>query len=160
MILVGVDSGVSGAACAVSVYTGRVDVIDLPMAQDGKAKQLDVPSFSRWLHRVDAARVVIERQWPRPEEGSVGAFRAGLIYGQLRATTLANGIPLSLVTPARWKADLGLSSDKEACRQAAIAKFPELADRLTRKMDHNRSESALIAMWGAMNWRGLLAGTV
>lgn len=160
MILVGCDPGLTGAACAFDVMTGPIDLVDLPIIPDGKGKQVDVLAFTQWLHRVNAARVVIEQQWVRPIDGAVGAFRAGVTFGQLRATVQVNGIALSMVAPARWKAWLELSSDKEQSRLVAIAKFPSFEDRLSRKKDHNRSEAVLIALWGAAHWRGLAAGTI
>jgi len=160
MILAGVDPGVSGAACAFDLTSGPIDLIDLPIIPDGKGKQLDVQNWSQWLHRLNVARVVIESQWVRPEDGAVGAFRSGMLFGQLRATVQANGINLSQVTPTRWKAYLELTSDKEQSRLVAIAKFPALEPKLSRKKDHNRSEAILIALWGAAHWRGLAAGTL
>ena len=93
--------------------------------------------------------------------GAVSAFRSGVLYGQLRATCEANGIPLSLVTAVIWKRWFNLiGPDKEQGRQLALKLYPQCGELLRRKMDHNRADAILIASWGASHWRGLEAGTV
>src|SRR5271165_2758290 len=108
-LYIGADAGLSGALCAFDIDTGPLEVIDMPLTQDGrKTMQLDVKAMCRWLHKHDPARVVLERTAPMPAlnasggrtvaMGAVSAFRSGLVYGQLRAVCEANGIPLSLVS--------------------------------------------------------------
>ncbi len=172
MLFVAADAGLSGALCAFDLDRGPVEVIDMPLIQDGrKTMQLDVKSMCRWLHGHEPARVVLERTAPMPAlnasggrtvaMGAVSAFRSGLVYGQLRAVCEANGIPLSLVTAVTWKKWHHLTGpDKEQGRQLALKLYPQCAEVLRRKMDHNRAEACLIASWGASHWRGLEAGTV
>ena len=172
MLFVGADAGLSGALCAFDIDRGPVDVIDMPLTQDGrKTMQLDVLAACRWLHGHNVARVVLERTSPMPGTdalgartrgmGAVSAFRSGLVYGQLRAVCEANGIPLSLVTAVTWKKWFNLPGpDKEQGRQLALKLFPQCAELLRRKLDHNRADACLIASWGASHWRGLEANTL
>jgi crossover junction endodeoxyribonuclease RuvC len=61
----------------------------------------------------------------------------------------AAAIPLHLVTPAKWKGHLRLSSDKEQARALALRLFPACSEHFKRKKDHGRAEAALIARYGA-----------
>ena len=172
MIFVGADAGLSGALCAFDLDRGPIEVLDMPLVQDGrKTMQLDVPGACRWLHKHEPARVVLERTSPMPAlnalggrtvaMGAVSAFRSGLVYGQLRAVCEANGIPLSLVAAVTWKKWHNLvGPDKEQGRQLALKLYPQMGELLRRKMDHNRADAILVASWAASHWRGLEAGTV
>jgi len=56
------------------------------------------------------------------------------------------------VTAKMWKKYMGLiSRDKNAARRAAIAMFKDNAVDFERVKDHNRAESALIAVYGYKN---------
>jgi hypothetical protein len=54
-------------------------------------------------------------------------FRFGCAYGELKALIAAFEIPLTIVTPTRWKPAVGLlkGSDKEASRLRALQLFPD-----------------------------------
>jgi hypothetical protein len=161
MIYAGIDPGQKGAICAYGLDSGPSEVFDIPLCQDGrKTMQLDVLAFCRWLHKHAPSRVIIERQGPMPSDGVIPAFRLGLVYGQLRAVCAVVGIPTTLVSPITWKKWYAIGPDKEQGRQLALKLYPQCAEVLRRKMDHNRAESVLIASWGASHWRGLEAGTV
>ena len=85
-----------------------------------------------------------------PHDGHVGAFKFGMTYGMIRAICMRVTPNVELVKPALWREyfDL-LGRDKEASRMLAQRLFPDMFDKLTRKMDHQRAEAMLIAWWGA-----------
>jgi len=172
MNFIGVDAGLSGALCAFDLDTGPIDVIDMPLVQDGrKTMQLDVPTTIKWLKKYKPARVIIERTAPMPAlnslggrtiaMGAVSAFRSGMVYGQLRAVSECLNVPLSLVSAVTWKKWFNLSGpDKEQGRQLALKLYPQMAELLRRKMDHNRADAILVASWASAHWRGLEAHTL
>jgi crossover junction endodeoxyribonuclease RuvC len=67
----------------------------------------------------------------------------------VRGVIAAAGIPLHLVSPAKWKRAYGLDADKEKSRALALRLWPARADLFGRKRDHGRAEAALIARYGA-----------
>jgi hypothetical protein len=85
----------------------------------------------------------------RPMNGA-SAFRFGIAVGQVRAAFQCYRIPVTLVVPRVWKAHYGLKGQaKEEARQLAIDRLPEAKPYLARKLDHNRAESILIALYQA-----------
>jgi crossover junction endodeoxyribonuclease RuvC len=148
-VIVGIDPGIKGAAAAISVRGNVVDVIDLPTRAAGKRREVDPPALLRWMRYVKPHRIIIENVHSMPKEGVVSAFRFGVAVGMIRAISYSIITDVELVDPAVWKAyfDL-LGLDKEASRQLALSIFPDWASLLTRKMDHQRAESLLIAKWG------------
>jgi crossover junction endodeoxyribonuclease RuvC len=78
-------------------------------------------------------------------------FRFGQAYGTVLGVIATLTIPVRHVTPAKWKRALGLNSDAEASRARAIDAWPSHAELFDRKRDHNRSEAALLGLYGLKN---------
>lgn len=95
---------------------------------------------------------VVELVGPMPGEGLVSACRfTGSMYLFL-GLCVGFGIPVTQVSPQKWKRDLGLRAPKdgnlkELSRQRAISQFPMNTQLFKRKLDHNRAEAILIAWW-------------
>ncbi|MCP4538511.1 MAG: hypothetical protein GY832_15355 [Chloroflexi bacterium] len=70
-------------------------------------------------------------------------------YGILKGALQIVGVPYTEVTPGKWKKHFGLGKDKDTCRKRAIELFPKSEPDLRRKMDADRAEAALIALWGS-----------
>lgn len=173
MLFVGIDPGLSGAACAFmcreepsAVSNGGPafisDVIDLPVIPDGSKNQLDIEALCDWLLRLPErpTRAFIENVAAMPSipgpggvrrsMGAASAFRFGMAAGQLRGALVALRTKVELTHPATWKAFYGLrGADKEASRLLAIKLHPEIEPLLRRKKDHQRAEAILIARHAA-----------
>jgi crossover junction endodeoxyribonuclease RuvC len=93
---------------------------------------------------------VLERTSAMPGQGVSSMFSMGDSFGAIRGVLAAKGIPTELISPAKWKKAMGLSSDKEISRTMAIQLFPEQSIHFQRRRDHNRSEAALLGYWA---WR-------
>ena len=64
----------------------------------------------------------------------------------------ALGLPLSFVSPVKWKKDLGLwGRDKDRSRQLAAETWPARAGWFARRGDDGIAEAALIALWAAQS---------
>lgn len=95
--------------------------------------------------------VVIERVTIRPNE----SLSAGIPF--VGSMFLVEGIcsglrlPCRLVPPSVWKPALKipvtLQNPKEPARLRALEVWPDRADMFTRKKDHNRAESLLLARY-------------
>ena len=84
-----------------------------------------------------------------PGQGVSSMFRFGESVGVVLGVLGALQMPVRWVTPQRWKKAAGIvGKDKDAARSLAIQLHPEIAGMLTRKKDHNRGESILIARFG------------
>ena len=99
-----------------------------------------------------------------PRDGGKQAFAFGRAYGTARTVVALSGVPTHLVRPADWKRHFKLPGGpdgKEASRALALRMFPASAERFARKMDHNRAEAALLALYLAtivMNQGGAREG--
>ncbi len=161
MILLGLDPGISGAACALyrADHEGPefiADVINLPIMDDGKRREIDDDKLREWIRKMCPVHAFVENVQPMRGQGSASqamngsvSFRFGLVVGQIRATIRACGIPVSFIHPQVWKRYYGLKgSDKEQSRQKAIELYPDAAHWLRRKKDDGRAEAVLIARYG------------
>lgn len=167
MVLLGLDPGLSGAACALLVpEMGDIelmDIIDLPTKADNTKRQMNITALGRWLENICPDEAWIENVQPMHGVGAnsnamagASAFRFGMAVGSLRGALEAYSIPIRAVVPTVWKRYWQLlKCDKEASRQKAVELLPESTKFLARKLDHNRAESALIALYGASQ-RGML----
>ena len=72
----------------------------------------------------------------------------------VRGVIAASGVPLHLVSPAKWKRHFGLDADKEKARALALRLWPTRADLFGRKKDHGRAEAALLARYFAETREG------
>ena len=95
---------------------------------------------------------IIERSSSSPQQGVSSAFNYGVGFGSLLGACGVLSIPLHLVSPAKWKRDLGLSSDKNASLDKARLLFP--AAPLSRNKDDGIAEALLIAWWFATKGPG------
>lgn len=93
------------------------------------------------------AHAAIERVSPMPGQGisSTARFVGSMYLAQ--GVCAGVGIPFMRPPPAVWKRALSLSADKERSRAAALAQWPDQANMFARKLDHNRAEAALLALW-------------
>jgi crossover junction endodeoxyribonuclease RuvC len=84
----------------------------------------------------------------------VSAFNFGMNFGTIKGVCGGLRIPFSLVTPGKWKRDLGLKADKDQARARAAQLWPGAAAHFARKKDDGRAEAALIALWGSKHGGG------
>lgn len=163
----GIDPGVTGAWSVVQLCHDTntwslVHCQDLPVkATQRNNKQvrfIDALALAEqvapWADSVDS--VTVEQVFAPPGIMSTVAFSlgrtAGLIDVALDLLPALTGKRRD-VPPRSWKTPLGLDSDKERTRQAAIKFFG--ADTggawWPNKSHHNRAESALLSVWSALN---------
>ena len=148
MIIVGVDPGKRGAIAFID-STGLAAVHDMPVDLDGIAGVLSHTTGLAYGRTV----CVIEQQWVRAEQKAQSDF---LIHvGEVRGIAHVLGYELVMVSPQKWKRDMGVAKNqipegvrpKDASRAKAAELWPEQADLFKRVKDDGRAESALIAEW-------------
>jgi hypothetical protein len=152
MMYVGIDPGLSGAVGVVSEDGCVVFDIPLMTASDkGKVKwMIDASTLADKLLTATRCRdldlmVALEQTAAMPGQGVSSMFSMGDSFGACRAVVQTLGLDLTLVRPAKWKKELGLSREKDDSMDMARRLFPDAP--LDRKKDHNRAEALLIAQW-------------
>ncbi len=152
MLIPAFDPGLSGGYAAVDGHGDLVIASDIPTIGDGAQRRVDAANLSRNICALDGQIkcAVVEQVGARPGQGVSSMFRFGQAYGTIFGILGALDIAVSSVTPGKWKKALGLGSDGDQSRARAIETWPALAAMFSRKMDHNRAEAALLALYG---WR-------
>ncbi len=149
MINIGLDPGKQGA-CAVLDSDGSLcAVFDLPYIADGKTAWVDGSEFQSELMAALQGRpaaAIVERVSAMPRQGVASSFAFGVGVGALLGVLRAMQIPIKLVTPAAWKREMGLSSDKRASLDKARLLFPTAELHLAKH--DGRAEALLLAYWG------------
>src|SRR5262249_54074810 len=153
MRVLGVDPGISGGLAVVEIIDGAAPVlvewIDIPVVGAGAKVSGDVTRFRKFTHRHKPIRRLVERAQAVPKQGASSGFKYGRAVGAIEAAITLSSIPVEIIEPSAWKKFWKLpGKDKESGRQKALQLFPAAHATLARKRDHNRAESALIALYG------------
>ncbi len=110
-------------------------------------------TMSTWKQRSKLpVRAVVELVGPMPTDGVVSACRFVGSYYMFLGICAAMSLPVTQVTPPKWKRDLGLrfTADrnlKEASRAMAIAEFTDKIALFKYKKSHDRAEAGLLGLW-------------
>lgn len=157
MIVIGIDPGLTGGISMLGQRGQYIRVVDIPTMQRMSAKasvknQVDGGALAEllreWCEGWDKNEIVVVIETPIafPGQNSSTTASAFLTSGIIEGVVMARRHTHYLVSPSEWKKSMKLGKDKELCRAAAIRLFPDAP--LTRKKDHNRAESLLIAHYG------------
>lgn len=151
-MLCGIDPGSHGAIAWLDDDGSLLAVADLPIAEvmvGGTKRRRLVPILlASMLRERRPVSVFLEEVGTRPGEGAVGAFTLGRNMGQIEGVLGGLGLSYTLVRPQKWKRSLGLTEDKELCRERALRLWPAHAATFKRKMDADRAEASLIGLYG------------
>jgi hypothetical protein len=176
MTVIGIDPGLKGAICVLD-GTRVVHLEDLPVhkvqhGQRAKVRnELDLHAIAAVLKRHAPDHVYIEKvhamPWrpkkkpgeqppeEKPEKGATSSWRFAESFGQLQGLLVgvsigaAMDIPLTMVDPKVWQTHHGVGKERDGYRQRAVQLFPQTADKLGHKKDHNRAAALLLADYGA-----------
>lgn len=144
MKYLGIDPGFSGAWGMIDHHGNYVACGDMP--HDGNTIKTSV-MFAEISQARDGddLEVCIEAVHAMPKQGVSSTFKFGVSYGCMLALADRLSSPTHLVTPQKWKKDLGLSRDKEDSLRMARLLFPNAP--LARKKDNGRAEALLLASY-------------
>lgn len=161
MIIAGIDPGKNGALFGSSdtgliLYAERVPLLKIK----GKEKPDYVRMAQVWsvyLQKCD--HVFIEQVGAMPGQGVSSMFNFGYVAGVAYGLVLAASVPVTFITPQKWKSLVGLrGSDGEESRQRASQLMPQCIDFWPRKKDDGVAEAALIAWAGRLIVEGKSSG--
>ena len=149
MIILGIDPGLTGALAFW--IDGAFDIYDVPTVKARtRGREVD---WSEAARIIDAAghidHAIIESAAARPGQGVSSMFKFGYVCGGLRGLVAAHFIPVTYVTPRKWKAALDVPKAKDGARARASELFPKYSHIWQRVKDDGRAESAMIALYGA-----------
>ena len=143
--ILGVEPGLGGALTFYFPQQGAVSAEDMPVV----GGDIDAATLAARIAQMRPDIAVVELVASRPGQGVASVFKFGCGFGMVRGVIAASGVPLHLVSPAKWKRHFALDSDKEKSRALALRLWPGRSDLFGRKKDHGRAESALLARYAA-----------
>lgn len=152
--IIGIDPGLSGAIAYL--YDDIIATYDMPTFEVIKAKkkrrEVDTVQLAEIISEMNPEQVILEQVGAMPGQGVTSMFNFGRSYGAVEGVVGALQIPLTRVTPQRWKSALRLSKDKGESRRRATELFPQYADQWKRVKDDGRAEAALLAWYLAKGY--------
>lgn len=147
MHILGIDPGLSGAIATLAQDGTLLALTDLPVIEQERLKWIDGGRFASLLMEIPGPkRAIVERVSAMPKQGVASSFNFGVGYGSVLGVLQAMHIPIKLVTPAKWKRDIGLERDKKASLYRARLHWPTAELHLEKH--HGRAEALLIAEYG------------
>ena len=147
MTVVGFDPGLSGGIAFVSDDGALIDCRDLPTIGEGTQRRVDAANLATIIRQHNPTRAVIEQVSAMPGNGVSSMFRFGQSLGTIAGVVGALGLPVTWVSPSKWKREAGLDATAERSRARAVETWPDKAALFARVKDHNRAEAALLAHW-------------
>jgi hypothetical protein len=143
--ILAVDPGLSGALAFYFPAQDAISAEDMPVA----AGDVDASTLAARISQMKPNLAIVELVASRPGQGVASVFKFGCGFGMVRGVIAASGVPLHMVTPAKWKRHFALDSDKEKSRALALRFWPTRSDLFGLKKNHGRAEAALLARYAA-----------
>lgn len=151
MICIGIDCGAKGGVSVLE--DGKfIDGFRMPLIAQGKLKLVDTLKLDDMVHRITGSfgQIIIELVHAMPKQGVASSFRFGQATGAVEGWAMSTAVPVAWVSPAKWKRDLKLSSDKRASMDLARLTFG--ADKRWDVLANDGiAEAALIGYWWHVN---------
>jgi hypothetical protein len=136
-----IDVGVNGAFAAFGPQGDIVDMGELPRFQKTLSGVELASIFA--MHQPQLA--VLEKVASRPGQGVVSVFTFGYACGMIYGVACGAGVPVSFVTPSRWKTHFRLTGKpKDAARELAIRLYPRSSSMLALKKHCGRADALLM----------------
>ena len=131
---IGVDPGMSGAIVVIDALGELLDYCLCPKTVVGKSNRVDTPTLAAFLRsQPNIEGAYIEKVGAMPGQGVSSMFSFGHAAGVAEGCVAAMGIPITHLTPQRWKKRYGFQgADKDAPRSKAALRYPH-ADVLQLK---------------------------
>lgn len=150
--LIGIDPGAAGALACWD--DGKlVDVADMPTAIEHKKRRIDAAALAALMRRFDPAMIWLEQVHAMPGQGVSSTFAFGMAYGIVLGAAGALALPVTMVTPAQWKASLRVPKAKGEARARASQLIPAGARFWPLAKHNGRAEAALIGLYGMQQAR-------
>ncbi len=148
MAILAIDPGLNNGIAVLDFQRRLLLATEIPVIGEGANKRLNMTSFADILGQFHVDHAVIEDVAAMPKQGLSSTFRFGRAAGAVEGALAALKVPTTFVRPAIWKRDLGAKAKQiEDVRALGTQTWPDMAHRFARKLDHNRAEAALLALW-------------
>ncbi len=156
VITVGIDPGLKGGIVVLGRIAGLIDRQVMPVT----GNVLDLKALDMAMREIrkeyNTLHVYLEAVHAMPKQGVSSSFKFGRLFGAVEMALVANLLPYTLVSPARWQRTMHLGIErslgpKERSLTAAQRLCPGVDLRATErsKVPHSGLVDALlIAAYG------------
>lgn len=158
MNVLGIDPGLSGA---IAQWDGRtLELLGMPTVKaSGRGREVAWSELNQMWDAMFfyADHVFLESVHSMPGQGVSSVFKFGECFGGLRGMIAAKMLPITLVTPGKWKKAYSLVAQKDAAVRRASQLFPASAHLFRGPKGGLRdglAEAALIARYGYDQLKG------
>jgi crossover junction endodeoxyribonuclease RuvC len=156
MAILGIDPGLSGSfALLDDTDLSLIDYIFMPTIKVGSKNRVNAAHIAAWLAEYDdITHVYLEQVNAMPnggvKMGAASAFSFGHSAGVVEGIITGSHLPITLVTPVKWKKYSGLiGTDKDAARSRCVQLYPSIRDLDLKGKGQALSDAILIARYGA-----------
>ena len=156
-LLLGIDPGITGALVIIEGGSmAFVDMLLTPTIKVGSKNRLNGAAIDAWLRQYPGISHAFLEQvnampsgGKGPKMGAGSAFTFGHAAGYVEGVVTGAQIPLTLVTPQKWKKHAGLiGTDKDAARSRAIQLYPGIRTLDLIGKGQAMADALLIARYG------------
>ncbi|WP_018865111.1 hypothetical protein [Thioalkalivibrio sp. ARh3] len=149
-LYLGIDPGATGCLALLDADGGYIDHLLMPTIKIGSRNRVNGAAVAHWLQQSgEIAHAFLERVQSMPKQGVASTFSFGHSAGLVEGVVAGAGIPLTLVTPQRWKKHAGLiGSDKDAARSRAVQLYPGLRALDAKGKGQALADALLIGRYG------------
>jgi crossover junction endodeoxyribonuclease RuvC len=156
--IIGIDPGLTGAV-SILWPDKHITIEDTPtMAVKKAGGKIGTEYLPREMANIlqgleaNWSQIYIEAVHSMPKQGVSSTFTFGKGYGIWIGIIAAFGIPVTFVTPQKWKKALmqGIH-DKDAARLRAQQLYPSMMPQLKLKKHVGRADALLIMHYGAID---------
>ena len=126
-VVIGIDPGLHGGLAALT--PDGLDLRIMPVVAVGQKHQYDEQALVAWLtiYAVQHAHVFIEAVHAMPGQGVSGVFAFGQVKGTIIGILATLGVPMTMVSPQKWKKALQVPAAKDGARARASQLLPRHA---------------------------------
>lgn len=146
-MIIGIDPGKTGGIAWLGPNYTLQHGMRMPMIKHGNRDMVDIRALDAAYDNLpDPDRIVVEAVNAMPKQGVSSSFNFGRFAGAVESWALSFGCPVDLVSPAKWKKALQLSSSKRQSLDMARIKFG--ADPMWDVLANDGiAEAALLALY-------------
>ena len=151
-MILAIDPGINGALALYDpdvewLYTERLPT-RWRMVNKKKKFELDLATLRAFIaNRPLIDDVIVEQSTAMPGAGATSQFNYGRTIGQCEALIVGMDLPLTCVSPVKWKTALDVPSDKNRSRERARKMFPHFAHRFQATASEGEGEAAMLAYY-------------
>ena len=157
-LILGIDPGITGSLTLLRASDlSYVDHLLTPTIKVGSKNRLNGAAINAWFQQhqgithafLEQVNAMPGSGGTGPKMGAASAFTFGHAAGYVEGVVTGGGLPLTLISPTKWKKHAGLiGTDKDAARSRAIQLYPDVRVLDLKGKGQAVADSMLIARCG------------